>query len=234
MTLVLAHRGANREAPENTLAAFRRAVELGADGVELDVHRTRDDRLVVRHDAAGPAGVLADLTFAEVTAQFPGVPSLEAVLDVCAGRLVNVEIKNLPHQPGYDPDDRGAELLVALLAARGTDRVLVSSFNLTTVDRVRALAPAVATGWLVVGGDVTAALARAADHGHRALHPDVGSLAGPAAAAVVADAHHRGLDLNVWTVNDPGEIRRLAEVGVDAVISDVPDVALAATRGRAG
>jgi glycerophosphoryl diester phosphodiesterase len=152
---------------------------------------------------------------------------------VCGGRLVNVEIKNLPHQPGFDPDDRAAAVLVELLAARGADRVLVSSFNLTTVDRVRALAPALPTGWLVVGADVGAALARAADHGHRALHPDVGSLAGPVAGALVGDAHRRGLAVNVWTVNDPGEIRRLADAGVDAVISDAPDVALAASRGPA-
>ena len=71
MTLVLAHRGANRFAPDNTLAAFARAVELGADGVELDIHRTRDGALVVRHDAATPAGVLAEMTLAEVRAAPP-------------------------------------------------------------------------------------------------------------------------------------------------------------------
>ena len=74
MTLVLAHRGANRYAPENTLAAFARAVELGADGVELDVHRTADGALVVRHDAGTPAGVLAELTLAEIRAGLPEVP----------------------------------------------------------------------------------------------------------------------------------------------------------------
>ena len=79
--LVLAHRGANRERPENTLAAFRRAVELGADGVELDVHRTRDDALVVRHDADGPFGILSELTRAEVAAALTDVPTLAEVLD---------------------------------------------------------------------------------------------------------------------------------------------------------
>jgi glycerophosphoryl diester phosphodiesterase len=66
VTLVLAHRGANRFAPDNTLAAFERAVELGADGVELDIHRTADGALVVRHDAATPFGLLAEMTAAEV------------------------------------------------------------------------------------------------------------------------------------------------------------------------
>ncbi len=229
--LVLAHRGANREAPENTVAAFRRAVELGADGVERDVHPTRDDHLVVRHDAAGPAGVIPELTLAEVAERMPEVPARGAVLDVCAGRLVNVEIKNSPLQPGFDPTDRAAALLVDLLDRRGGDRVLVSSFNLATIDRVRELAPGLPTAWLVVGVDATGALAVAHEHGHRSLHPDVGSLAGPVAADLVADAHAREMAVNVWTVNQREEIARLHAVGVDAVITDVPDVALEVSRG---
>jgi glycerophosphoryl diester phosphodiesterase len=227
VTFVLAHRGANREAPENTLAAFRRAMELGAHGVELDVHRTADDRLVVRHDADGAFGVLAELTLAEVARALPEVPTLEAVLDVCRGRLVNVEIKNSPHQPAFDRADRAAGLLAELLAARSTDRVLVSSFNLVTVDRLRALVPSLPTGWLVVGVDVADALAVAHDHGHSALHPHVGSVPEGHDAELVADAHARGLAVNVWTVNDPADVRRLAAAGVDAVITDVPDLALA-------
>jgi glycerophosphoryl diester phosphodiesterase len=226
VTLVLAHRGANREAPENTVAAFRRAVELGADGVELDVHPTRDHHLVVRHDGAGPAGVIPEMTLAEVVDAMPEVPTLEAVLDVCAGRLVNVEIKNSAHQPGFDPTDRAAGLLVELLARRGGDRVLVSSFNLATVDRVRELAPGLPTAWLVFGVDAAGALAVAHEHGHQALHPDVGSLAGARAGDLVAEAHARAMAVNVWTVNERDEIARLLAVGVDAIVTDVPDVAL--------
>jgi glycerophosphoryl diester phosphodiesterase len=234
VTLVLAHRGANREAPENTVAAFARAVALGADGVELDVHRTRDDRLVVRHDAAGPAGSIPEMTLAEVAGHMPEVPTLEAVLDVCAGLLVNVEIKNLPDRPGFDPADRAATLLVDLLAGRAGDRVLVSSFNLTTVDRVRGLAPDLPTAWLVFGVDVTEALVVAHGHGHRALHPDVWSLAGPVAGDLVTEAHERGMAVNVWTVNQRDEIERLLSAGVDAVITDVPDVALEVSRAPRG
>src|SRR6476646_4681753 len=117
--LVLAHRGANRLAPENTVPAMALAVERGADGVELDVHRAADGSLVVRHDADAVGG-----------------PTLAEVLDVCRGRLVNVEIKD-PHAT----DD-----VVALLAARGDDRVLVTAvvrkhtavhpyvWTLTTID----------------------------------------------------------------------------------------------------
>ena len=126
--LVLAHRGANRLAPENTVPAMELAVERGADGVELDVHRTVDGVLVVRHDAPdAPDG--------------PEVPILADVLDVCRGRLVNVEIKD-PHAT----DD-----VVALLADRGDDQVLVSAFDWDVVDRVHELAPHLPTGLLSFG-----------------------------------------------------------------------------------
>jgi len=227
VTRVLAHRGANRMAPENTLAAFARAVALGADGVELDVHRTADDRLVVRHDAAGPQGLLCDLRLAEVRAALPEVPTLEEALDVCRGRLVNVEIKNSPHEGDWDPTERAAAVLVDLLAARESrDDVLVSSFNLPSIDRVRSLEPGVATALLTVGTDPLQGLLVADSHGHRALHPDVRSLAGARAGAVTMRAHELGLGVNVWTVNDPTELARLAAAGVDALITDVPDLAL--------
>ena len=118
MTLVLAHRGARRQAPENTIPAFARAMELGADGVELDVHRTRDGALVVRHDADGPSGVWAELTFDAIRAADPDVPVLAEVLDVCAGKLVNIEIKNSPRDLDWDPAARAADLVVECLADR--------------------------------------------------------------------------------------------------------------------
>jgi glycerophosphoryl diester phosphodiesterase len=227
VALVLAHRGANRYAPDNTLAAFRRAVELGADGVELDVHRTADDVLVVRHDAGTPAGVLSQLTSAELSSALPEVPRLDEVLDVCAERLVNVEIKNVPGEGDWDPSQRAASLLVELLGARnGRDRVLVSSFDLASVDRVRSLSPTLPTALLTWGTDPFEGLAIAESHGHSALHPDVRSVAGRSAGAIVTRAHERGLQVNVWTVNDPDVLVSLAAAGVDALITDVPDIAL--------
>jgi len=224
--LVLAHRGANRQAPENTVPAMARALALGADGVELDVHRTADGQLVVRHDADTPAGVLCELTTEQVAAVLPDVPKLAEVLDVCRGKLVNVEIKNLPGDPDWDPDERAADLLVGLLGTRtGVDDVLVSSFHLPTVDRVRATAPEVSTAFLSFGLDPLEALAFAADHGHAALHPDVWSLGDP--AEVAGRAHDRGLRVTAWTVNQPDQLLRLRDAGIDAVITDVPDVALA-------
>lgn len=234
--LVLAHRGARQEAPENTLEAFGLALTQGADGVELDVHRTVDGGLVVHHDAdAAGLGVLADRTLADIRAARPDVPTLDEVLDACAGALVNVEIKNLPGDSDYDPKGAAADLVVACIDRRGGhDDVLVSSFNLATIDRVRTLSPSVPTGFLtMLGFDPVDALDVCTARGHGALHPFVGMLAGPMAEATVARAREKGVQVNVWTVNDDDEIRRLAAAGVDMIMTDVPSAALRAL-GRDG
>ncbi len=219
--LVLAHRGANRLAPENTIAAMRRAIEMGADGVELDVHRSADDELVVRHDAGSPAGVLCDLSWADIRAALPEVPTLASVLDACPGDLVNVEVKNLPGDLDWDPDDRAVELLAELLAGRGgADDVVVSSRNLATIDRMRVLAPEVPTALVARDLDPLEALLTAEAHGHAALHPVVWSLAGTVLGALMARAREGGLRINVWTVNDPDELRHFEAAGVDGVITD--------------
>ena len=140
---MLGHRGSPQRARENTLEAFSLAREDGADGVELDVHRTRDGALVVHHDADVEGfGVLADADLAAIRAAFAWIPTLAEVLDVCRGLLVNIEIKNSPKDADFDPDETVAAGVVELLAARGgADRVLVSSFHLPSIDRVHALEP---------------------------------------------------------------------------------------------
>lgn len=225
---VLAHRGATAVAPENTLEAFVAASALGADGVELDVHRTADAGLVVHHDAeARGLGVLAERSQAEIRAARPEIPTLDEALEVCTGMLVNVEVKNLPGDDDYDPAEGVATGVVELLTRRrGRDDVLVSSFNLESVDRVRELDASVRTGFLtLVGMDPVDAVEVAHAHGHGAVNPDVRALVGRTAAATVTRAHELGMTVNAWTVNDEDEMRRLAAAGVDAVITDVPDVA---------
>jgi glycerophosphoryl diester phosphodiesterase len=225
---VLAHRGARRVAPENTVEAFAAAGRLGADGVELDVHGTADGVLVVHHDAdARGIGVLAEHPFAAVRAARPDIPTLEEALEVCSGMLVNIEVKNLPGDADYDPADGAAGTLVELLARRGRcDDVLVSSFNLASADRVRALDATIPTGFLtLVGLDPLDGIEVAHAHGHGAAHPDVRSLKGGAAETTIVRAHELGMAVNVWTVNDEAEMRRLATAGVDALITDLPDVA---------
>lgn len=234
-TLVLGHRGAPRAAPENTVAAFAAARDEGADGVELDVHRTADGQLVVHHDAtAAGVGVLAEHSLTEIRAAVPAVPTLDEVFDVCAGMLVNVEIKNSPPDADFDHEDRAAALVVELVQRRGLhDSVLVSSFHLPTIDRVHALDAGIPTGFLVVVDPAPpTALDIAHARGHRAVHPHFVALAMEAAPAAVARARELGIALNVWTVNDPAEVVRLAETGVDAVITDTPAIARAALAGR--
>lgn len=219
--LVLAHRGANRLESENTVPAMERAMALGADGVELDVHRTADDELVVRHDAGSPAGVLCDLTLAQIRVALPEVPTLTEVLDVCRGVLVNVEVKNLPVDPDRDPDDRAAELLVALLEARGgADDVLVSSRNLASIDRVRAQVPGLPTALVTRDGDPLDGLLAVGAHGHAALHPAVWTLEGPMLGVLTQRAREHGVRVNVWTVNERRDAERLAAAGIDGIFTD--------------
>jgi glycerophosphoryl diester phosphodiesterase len=232
---VLGHRGARRVAPENTVEAFVAAAALGADGVELDVHRTADGGLVVHHDAdARGLGLLAERTAADIRAVRPEIPTLEEALEACLGMLVNIEVKNLPGDADYDATDGVATAVVEMLGRRAPrDEVLVSSFNLESVDRVRALDGSMATGFLtLIGMDPVDGVEVAHAHGHAAVHPDVRSLRGPAASATIARAHAHGMAVNVWTVNDEDEMRRLAAAGADALITDVPDVARRVITGR--
>src|SRR5262249_37627094 len=119
--LVLGHRGASAVAPENTLAAFARARELGADGVELDVRRTADDVLLVHHDPEVDGfGVIVGSSFAELRAAHPALPTLAEALDACRGLLVNAEIKCLPWEPDPDTDGHVARATVDAIVATGT------------------------------------------------------------------------------------------------------------------
>jgi len=221
MTLVIAHRGASSAEPENTVAAFRRAVEMGAEGVELDVRRTADDALVVHHDAMLTDGrVIRHTASHELPDQ---VPTLSQALDACDGAFVNVEIKNSSSDPDFDGSDWVAHRTVVELATRGADpRWLVSSFRLATVDAVRRLAPDLRTAWLVVGmGREEVAVTATA--GHVAIHPHHAALD----ADAIRLAHAAGLAVNTWTCDDPARMRQLMAWGIDAICTNVPDVALA-------
>src|SRR5262245_31608309 len=147
--------------------------------------------------------------------------------------LVNVEVKNSPHDADFDPEDRAAAAVVETVRRRGLhDSVLVSSFHLPSIDRVHELDEGVATGYLVVVDPLPlAALEIAHGRGHRAVHPHLAAVGERFAPAAVERAHELGMELNVWTVNDPGEIVRLATTGVDSIITDTPAAARAALDG---
>jgi glycerophosphoryl diester phosphodiesterase len=226
VTLVYAHRGASAAEPENTVAAFRAAARMGADGVELDVRRTADGQAAVVHDATLADGrPVANVPLAEVP---PDAPLLPDALDACAGLVVNVEVKNAPWDPDFDPDEELAELVVRTLHERdGRDRVLVSSFGEGAVARVRALDPSLPTALLtavLTDDQVDALVAGVAAAGHAALHPHHLTVT----PHLLGRCHEAGLAVNTWTVDDPDRIHALAALGVDGVMTNVPDVALRA------
>lgn len=226
MTLVYAHRGASAAEPENTVAAFRTAVRMGADGVELDVRRTADGAAAVVHDAALADGrPVAGVPLDEVP---PEVPRLEEALDACAGLVVNVEVKNAPWDADFDPDEALAELVVRTLAERdGRDRVLVSSFGEGAVARVRQLEPALPTAFLtavLTDDQVDGLVEQVAAAGHVALHPHHLTVT----PHLLGRCREAGLAVNTWTVDDPDRVAALAALGVDGVVTNVPDVALRA------
>ncbi|MHB1446019.1 MAG: glycerophosphodiester phosphodiesterase [Acidimicrobiales bacterium] len=225
---LLGHRGMGVGPGENTLASLADAIRAGADGVECDVRRTADGALALHHDAVVPGtGPVAGLTVAQLP---EWVPLLEAVLDALAGAQLNLEIKNLPHEPGYDPQELTARQVARLLAERGgQDSVIVSSFSSASLDAVVGVDPDLPTGFLTTADyDQEKALARAVERGWSALHPHHRAVT----AELVAAAHAQGLAVNTWTVNEPDEARRLAAIGVDAVITDAVGAILAAV-GRA-
>ena len=215
--LLYAHRGSSGKAPENTLAAFRRAIADGADGVELDVRATADGVPVVLHDrdlsrTTSACGWVDGLPLAEVRRCDAGdgepVPTLAEVLDLLAGRIrLDLELKQA-----------GVECAVlGLLAARPWVRWAISSFDWGVLRTVRALAPD-AELWplAVTAGEDLAAVAGEIGAGGVAL-------AAAGIDAAVADRYAAvGLPVIAWTVNDPAEARRLRDLGVTAVCTDLP------------
>ena len=223
-TAVQAHRGSPDTVlgiRENTLDAFDRARTLGADGVELDVRLTADGGLAIHHDpVVEGVGAIYELA----TSQLPAyIPQLAAALEACNGMVVNVEIKNQPNEPGFDPSDRVGGMVAALVASMGrTGSVMVSSFWSGSLSAVRVADPTVHTGLLVVSSfDPTASIVAAKELGCCAVHLPV-ALIDP---SVVAAAHAAGLAVAAWTVADEDTLASMLESGVDVVITD--DVAMA-------
>lgn len=223
-TQVIAHRGASAVEKENTLAAFRRARQMGADAVELDVRRTADGAMAIHHDAALADGRLICET--ESSALVGLVSFLPEALDACEGMWVNIEIKNYPEDPDFDPADSLAATVASHLIDRGEDdRWLISCFNRPTVDAMRTLHPGVRTAWLTIGvrPDELERTARAmALAGHSALHPWTDLLT----RECIEVFHSHGLAVNSWTVDDPARMSELVEWGIDGLCTNVPDVAL--------
>ncbi len=221
---VLGHRGASIAHPENTLEAFAACAELGADGFELDVRRSADDVLVVVHDAVLADGRVIRETMA---ADLPdSIPLLADALESNSDQFINIEIKNHPSDPDYDAEF-GISIAVAGLVAAfsASHRVIISSFDMATILRIRQADPSMPLGWLTFGqADPRSIIARAEAHELAAIHPHDLLVDQP----FVDRAHDAGLAVYTWTVDDPERIRELASFGVDGVITNDPAGALKA------
>jgi glycerophosphoryl diester phosphodiesterase len=232
---VIAHRGASGAFPENTLEALRGAAEMGADAVEFDVRRSADGRPIVHHDAVVPGfGPICSFPLAELRDRAPWIPTLEEALTACAGMWVDVEVKNSPADPDWDPADRLLEEVVVRLSTGDWEgKCLLSSFNEATLARARVLAPALPTGSLadrLVAPE--AGIRTAVRQGHQAFLPHAAALAGDAGPAVIRAAHQAGLLVAAWTVDEPHEVARLAAADIDGLITNRPDVALSVLSER--
>ena len=238
---IFAHRGASAYAPENTLEAFRLAMEQGADGIELDVQLTKDGELVVIHDetidrVSNGKGAVRDYTLEELKSfsvsnhfeQYPDVkiPTLREVLElVKPGHMeINIELKT-----GIFWYPEIEKKVLDLVKEEGMeDRIIYSSFNHYSVQKIRELAPEAETAYLI--GDVMLNVAEYTKNtGIKGLHP---ALFHVKMADFLKEYKESGIALRVWTVNDKDQIRWLIDEGVDAVITNYPDRGLEA-RGEA-
>ena len=219
--LVIGHRGASADFPENTAAAFRGAAEQGADWVELDVRINSLGELVVHHDPDfGDGRAIWSTARSDAPA---GTVDLEQALNACAPMGVNVEIKNSPGDLsdapyGTDVVDLVLDLLARRHEAGILEQVLVSSFDLPTIDRVKAQAPSLPTGYLVLDPAANDAVAVAAGNGHDALHPWDPFVT----EDLMEQCRAAGLLCNTWTVDLPDRVAALAAMGVDGIVTNTP------------
>ncbi|MCR4690530.1 MAG: glycerophosphodiester phosphodiesterase [Lachnospiraceae bacterium] len=229
--LIWAHRGASGEAPENTLASFELAAKQGADGVELDVQMSADGVLVICHDekvdrTANAKGWLKDYSFDALRRmdfsygklQYEGerIPTLEEVLDLLdpTDLTMNIELKTgIFFYPGIE------EKVIGLVEKKcWQERVIFSSFNHYSVDRVGKLAPWAKRGILYMDGPIDVP-AYAKRLGVEAVHPALYNLQYPGFPEACAK---EGLDINVWTVDEYEYMKLCRQMGVHAIITDYP------------
>lgn len=218
------------------MAAYERAVELRADMIEVDLHRTRDGAVVITHDAElvglGGMGEIADATLADVRALDAGdgqrVPTLDEVLDAFAARIpFNLELKQGTRgaYPGLE------EVAVAAVRERGVEAsMLFSSFYDPVLERLRAHAPEVRIALLLSRRYPVKPIDRAHALGAEAINPE-DPLVTP---ELVAEAHAAGLRVHPFTVDDEARMRELLDWGVDGLFTNVPDRMRRLLDGTAG
>ena len=235
--LVIAHRGASGNAPENTMAAFRKAVALGATFIETDLQLSRDARFVAIHDATlnrttNGQGAVHDMTLAELRkldagswfgSEFAGerIPTLEEILEFSKKNDVVFYLELKP------AGSWGGEhaLIGALRESGEIPRAVVISFDASIVLSLRKIEPTLMTG-LLYDGQVEKPIQKAVEIGARQLAVR-GDLVSP---ALLAEARKKDLQVVCWTVNHPAHMRMLIAAGVDGIMSDYPERLVAAVR----
>lgn len=228
---ILGHRGARGHAPENTMPSFAKAVELGATMFELDIHLSKDGKLVVMHDpdverTTNGTGRIRELTWEEISrldagswygSEFAGtrVPRLEEVF-AAFGNLAEIDIEIKADEELYGGI---VERLARLVTAKGlTDRVLISSFHTEYLREARTLLPEAQIG-LIYRKPRENVVAEAVKAGWQALHPHLDLVS----REFVAEAHAHNLVVRGWNPNEIAPMRTLIESGVDGVGTDYPE-----------
>lgn len=229
-----AHRGFSGEYPENTMLAFKKAIEVGIDGIELDVQLTKDGVPVIIHDetidrTTDGSGEVRDYRYEELSkfdasyrfkkdGDVNKIPTLEEYLEYVKDFdiVTNIELKTGVYE--Y----LGIEEKVLDLVKKYNlmEKVIISSFNHYTIMRVKALEPEVKCGflsesWLLKSGRYTK------ENGIECYHPYFKSLN----SAVMKELKENGVEVNTWTVNTEEEIKNMEELGVDTIITNYPDLA---------
>jgi glycerophosphoryl diester phosphodiesterase len=223
--LVFAHRGGSALAPENTIAAFDNGLALGADGLELDVHLSRDGVVVVHHDrllerTTALRGPIAQQRADDL--RRADVPTLAEVLSRYRDPRIIIEMK-------VNSPELAAATLAVIRRADAVDRVCLGSFGLRVLRAARALEPAIATSgareevrWALYRSWVRWPVSHVGYKGYQI--PEMSGTTRVVSARFVEYAHDAGLGVQVWTVDTPDAARRLMGWGVDALITDRPDL----------
>ena len=233
--LVYAHRGDRSRAADNTIEAFDLAVEAGADGIELDVRRTIDGVLIVSHDPSiGDLEPFHTIAFERLRESRPDVPTLEEALrHIPRHVFLNVEVKHDLLEP--DPDEErtvAAETVALIETIDDPDRILLSSFDASSVETFGAASPGMLRGQLVAGGiDFSTAVTLAQDVGADAVHPPWDMIAKDT-PSLVRSSHGAGIAVVVWNANTVDQVEAAVSAEVDVIITDDPGMARAVVDQR--
>ena len=232
MSGIFAHRGFSGKYPENTMLAFEKAVEIGVDGIELDVHLTKDNEIVIIHDedikrTCDGEGLVKDMTLGELRKfdasatfrgqyGFCGIPTLREYFELVKDTpiITNIELKTGVYE--YHTIEQRVIDMVREFGL--SDKIIFSSFNHFTVKRCEEIAPEIKRGfltgdWLYDFGKYTA------ERNVQCCHPWHVSLS----EETVKEMHEAGCEINTWTVNEYEDIKKLSAWGVDSLIGNFPD-----------